>query len=254
MFAIYHWGCAEQKQQWLPLMARGEAIGCFGLTEPDFGSDPAGMRTCARRDGGDWVLDGTKTWITNGSTPDVAVVWARTDAGTQGFLVLTNTAGFTANKITSKLSLRASVTSELVLQGVRLPGQAVLPGVQSLRGLLSCLDEARFGIVFGSLGAARDCLEIALDYSRSREVFKRPIGGYQLTQQKLAEMALELQKGFLLARHLGRRQGCRKAGPPPDQSWQAQQCPGGDRYRAAVPHYPRRQRHHVGVLGFAARQ
>jgi glutaryl-CoA dehydrogenase len=204
MFAIHRFGSEEQKQQWLPRMASGEVIGCFGLTEPDFGSDPAGMRTRGRRDGRDWVLDGTKMWITNGSIADVAVVWARTEAGIQGFLVPTDTAGFTANKVTGKLSLRASVTSELVLEGVRLPADAVLPGVQSLRGPLSCLDEARFGIVFGTLGAARDCLEIALDYSRSREVFKRPIGCYQLTQQKLADMTLELQKGFLLALHLGR--------------------------------------------------
>jgi glutaryl-CoA dehydrogenase len=204
MFAIHRWGSQEQKQQWLPRMAAGELIGCFGLTEPDFGSDPAGMRTRARRDGQGWVLDGTKMWITNGSIADVAVVWARTDAGIQGFLVPTDASGFTANKIAGKLSLRASVTSELVLEGVRLPADAVLPGIQSLRGPLSCLDEARFGIVFGALGAARDCLEIALDYSRSREVFNRPIGGYQLTQQKLADMTLELQKGFLLALHLGR--------------------------------------------------
>jgi glutaryl-CoA dehydrogenase len=205
MFAIHRWGSEEQKQRWLPPMAKGEVLGCFGLTEPDFGSDPAGMRTRARRDGNNgWVLDGTKMWITNGSIADVAVVWARTDAGIQGFLVPTDTAGFTANKITGKLSLRASVTAELVLEGVRLPADAVLPGVQSLRGPLACLDEARFGIVFGALGAARDCLEVALDYSRSREVFNRPIGGYQLTQQKLADMALELQKGFLLALHLGR--------------------------------------------------
>ena len=204
MFAIHRFGSEEQKQQWLPRMAAGEVIGCFGLTEPDFGSDPAGMRTRARRDGQDWVLDGTKMWITNGSVAHLAVVWARTDDGIQGFLVPTDTPGFTANKIAGKLSLRASVTSELVLEGVRLPADAVLPGVQSLRGPLSCLDEARFGIVFGALGAASDCLEIALDYSRSREVFKRPIGGYQLTQQKLADMTLELQKGFLLAMHLGR--------------------------------------------------
>ncbi len=204
MFAIHRWGSEEQKQQWLLRMAEAEVIGCFGLTEPDFGSDPAGMRTRARRDGADWVLDGTKTWITNGSIADIAVVWARTDAGIQGFLVPTDSPGFTANKITGKLSLRASVTSELVLEGVRLPGDAVLPGVQSLRGPLSCLDEARFGIVFGALGAARDCLGVALDYSRTREVFNRPIGGYQLTQKKLADMALELQKGFLLAMHLGR--------------------------------------------------
>ncbi len=204
MFAIHRWGSQDHKQRWLPQMASGEVIGCFALTEPDFGSDPAGMRTRAVRDGSDWVLDGTKMWITNGSIADLAVVWARTDAGVQGFLVPTDTAGFSANKITGKISLRASVTSELVLDGVRLPADAVLPGVQSLRGPLSCLDEARFGIVFGTLGAARDCLEIALDYSRSREVFNRPIGGYQLTQQKLADMTLELQKGFLLALHLGR--------------------------------------------------
>ena len=213
MFAIHRWGSEEQKQRWLPRMALGEVIGCFGLTEPDFGSDPAGMRTRARRDGTDWVLDGTKAWITNGSIADVAVVWARTDAGIQGFVVPTDTAGFTANKLTGKLSLRASVTSELVLEGVRLPADAVLPGVHSLRGPLSCLDEARFGIVFGALGAARDCLEIALDYSRSREVFNRPIGGYQLTQQKLADMTLELQKGFLLALHLGRLKDAGKLEP-----------------------------------------
>jgi glutaryl-CoA dehydrogenase len=204
MVAIHRWGSEEQKQKWLPAMARGEVIGCFGLTEADFGSDPAGMRTRARRDGQGWVLDGTKMWITNGSIADIAVVWARTDAGVQGFLVPTDSAGFTANKVSGKLSLRASVTSELVMEGLRLPADAVLPGIQSLRGPLSCLDEARFGIVFGALGAARDCLEIALDYSRNREVFKRPIGGYQLTQQKLADMTLELQKGFLLALHLGR--------------------------------------------------
>jgi glutaryl-CoA dehydrogenase len=213
MVAIHRWGSEEQKQQWLPRMAAGEIIGCFGLTEPDFGSDPAGMRTRARRDGQDWVLDGTKMWITNGSIADIAVVWARTEAGIQGFIVPTNTPGFTANKITGKLSLRASVTSELVLEGVRLPADAVLPGVQSLRGPLSCLDEARFGIVFGALGAARDCLEVALDYSRSREVFTRPIGGYQLTQQKLADMTLELQKGFLLALHLGRLKDAGKLEP-----------------------------------------
>ncbi len=213
MFAIHRWGSEEQKQQWLPRMATGQVIGCFGLTEADFGSDPAGMRTHARRDGQDWVLDGTKMWITNGSIADVAVVWARTDAGIQGFIVPTGTAGFTANTVHGKLSLRASITSELVLDGVRLPADAVLPGVQSLRGPLSCLNEARFGIVFGTLGAARDCLEIALDYSRSREVFGRPIGGYQLTQQKLADMTLELQKGFLLALHLGRLKDAGKLEP-----------------------------------------
>ncbi len=204
MFAIYRWGSEEQKSRWLPPMAAGETVGCFGLTEPDFGSDPSGMRTRARRDGSDWVLDGTKMWITNGSIADVAIVWARTDEGIRGFVVPTDTPGFSAPEITRKLSMRASVTSELVLDGVRLPADAVLPGVSSLRGPLACLDEARFGILFGALGAARDCLDAAIAYSSDRQVFGRPVAGYQLTQEKLADMALELQKGFLLALHLGR--------------------------------------------------
>jgi glutaryl-CoA dehydrogenase len=204
MFAIWKFGSEEQKQQWLPGMAEGSLIGCFGLTEPDFGSNPAGMRTRARRDGDDWVLDGTKMWITNGSVADIAVVWARTDEGIRGFLVPTDTPGFSAPKISGKLSLRASVTSELVLEGVRLPGDAVLPGVSSLRGPLSCLNEARFGIVFGALGAARDCLETAIAYAVDRDIFDRPLASFQLTQAKLADMTLELQKGFLLAMHLGR--------------------------------------------------
>ncbi len=204
MFAIHHWGSEEQKCRWLPEMAAGELIGCFGLTEADFGSNPAGMRTRARRDGSDWLLDGTKMWITNGSIADVAVVWANTDEGLRGFLVPTDTPGFSAPKLARKLSLRASVTSELVLDRVRLPAEAVLPGASSLRGPLSCLDEARFGIVFGALGAARDCLETAIAYARERQVFDRPVAGFQLTQEKLVDMALELQKGFLLALHLGR--------------------------------------------------
>jgi glutaryl-CoA dehydrogenase len=204
MFAIWKFGSEEQKQRWLPGMAAGEIIGCFGLTEPDFGSNPAGMRTRARRDGEDWVLDGTKMWITNGSVADVAVVWARADDGIRGFVVPTDAPGFSAPKIGRKLSLRASVTSELVLEGVRLPADAVLPEASSLRGPLSCLNEARFGIVFGALGAARDCLEAAISYSIDREVFERPLASFQLTQAKLADMALELQKGFLLALHLGR--------------------------------------------------
>ncbi|MGI8769784.1 MAG: acyl-CoA dehydrogenase family protein, partial [Propionibacteriaceae bacterium] len=173
-------------------------------TEADFGSNPAGMRTRAVRDGEEWVLDGTKMWITNGSIADVAVVWARTEEGVRGFVVPTETEGFSAPKIGSKLSLRASITSELVLSGVRLPADAVLPEVSSMRGPLTCLDEARFGIVFGALGAARDCLETAIAYACDREQFDRPIAGFQLTQQKLADMTLELQKGFLLALHLGR--------------------------------------------------
>ena len=204
MFAIWKFGSEEQKTTWLPRMATGEAIGCFGLTEADFGSNPAGMRTRAKRDGDDWVINGTKMWITNGSVADVAIVWAQTDDGIRGFVVPTDTPGFSAPKITKKLSLRASITSELVLEDVHLPRDAVLPEATGLRGPLSCLNEARFGIVFGVLGAARDCLETAIDYSVSREVFDRPLASLQLTQAKLADMTLELQKGFLLALHLGR--------------------------------------------------
>lgn len=204
MFALHAFGSEEQKQQWLPEMAAGRKIGCFGLTEPDFGSDPAGMRTRAVRSGDDWVLDGTKMWITNGSMADIAIVWARTDDGVRGFAVPTDTPGFTAHTIKSKMSLRASVTSELVLDGVRLPDSARLPGATSLRAPLSCLNEARFGIVFGAVGAARDCLETALTYAQSRRQFDRPIAGFQLTQQKLADMTLEYGKSYLLALHLGR--------------------------------------------------
>jgi glutaryl-CoA dehydrogenase len=204
MFAIWRFGTEDQKNTWLPRMATGEAIGCFGLTEADFGSNPAGMRTRAKRDGDEWVLNGTKMWITNGSVADVAIVWAQTDEGIRGFVVPTDIPGFSASKITRKLSLRASITSELILEGVRLPAAAVLPDAVGLRGPLSCLNEARFGIVFGALGAARDCLEVALDYAGTREIFDRPLASFQLTQAKLADMALELQKGFLLALHLGR--------------------------------------------------
>jgi glutaryl-CoA dehydrogenase len=215
MFAIWKFGSEAQKQRWLPGMAAGELIGCFGLTEPDAGSNPAAMRTRARRDGDTWVLDGTKMWITNGSVADVAVVWARVpdDDTVRGFVVPTDTPGFSAPAISRKLSLRASITSELILEGVRLPTDAVLPEVHSLRGPLSCLNEARFGIVFGALGAARDCLESAIAYAESREVFGRSLASYQLTQAKLADMALELQKGFLLALHLGRLKDDHKLEP-----------------------------------------
>jgi glutaryl-CoA dehydrogenase len=205
MYAIHRFGGEEQKQEWLPRMASGEVIGCFGLTEPDHGSDPAGMRTHAKRDGGDWVLNGRKMWITNGSVAGVAVVWAQTDAGIRGFVVPAGTPGFAAPEIKHKWSLRASVTSELVLDDVRLPADAVLPEVTGLRGPLSCLSHARYGIVWGAMGAARTCFETAVEYARSREQFGRPIGGFQLTQAKLADMAVELHKGILLAHHLGRR-------------------------------------------------
>jgi len=204
MFSIYRYGSEEQKQEWLPRLAAGEAIGCFGLTEADFGSNPAGMRTRARRDGSDWVINGTKMWITNGNLADVATVWAQTDDGIRGFLVPTDTPGFSANVIHKKLSLRASVTSELVLDNVRLPASAQLPEARGLGAPLSCLNEARFGIVFGALGAARDSLETAIAYTQNRDVFDRPLSSYQLTQEKLANMTLELGKGLLLAIHLGR--------------------------------------------------
>ncbi|WP_030744958.1 acyl-CoA dehydrogenase family protein [Streptomyces sp. NRRL S-31] len=205
MYAIHRFGSEEQKREWLPRMAAGEVIGCFGLTEPDHGSDPAALRTRAERDGGDWVLNGRKMWITNGSVAGVAVVWARTEEGIRGFVVPTATPGFSAPEIKHKWSLRASVTSELVLDDVRLPATAVLPEASGLRGPLSCLSHARYGIVWGAMGAARSSFEAALGYATSREQFGRPIGGFQLTQAKLADMAVELHKGILLAHHLGRR-------------------------------------------------
>ena len=204
MYAIYAYGSEEQKEQWLPGMAAGELIGCFGLTEADYGSNPSGMRTQGKRDGDDWILDGTKMWITNGTIADVAVVWARTDEGIKGFVVPTDTPGFQAREVKHKVSLRASVTAELVLDGVRLPSDAVLPNVTGLKGPLGCLSEARFGIIFGTVGAARDCLETAIDYSMTREQFDRPLAGFQLTQKKLADMTLAVGNGMLLSLHLGR--------------------------------------------------
>ena len=210
MFAIWRWGSEEQKQEWLPRMAAGDAIGCFGLTEPDHGSDPSSMRTRARRDGAgedaDWILDGRKMWITNGTIADVAVVWAQVEGdGVRGFVVPTSTPGFSAPKIKHKMSLRASVTAELVLDGVRLPASAVLPEVRGLKGPLSCLNEARYGIVWGAMGASRSAIQSALRYAGERVQFGKPIAGFQLTQQKLADMTLEQVKGELLALHLGRR-------------------------------------------------
>jgi glutaryl-CoA dehydrogenase len=210
MFSIWKYGSEQQKQQWLPQLAAGEAIGCFGLTEPDAGSDPAGLRTRAVRDGDDWILSGSKMWITNGSIADVATVWAKTDDGIRGFLVPGGTPGFTAQDVHHKLSLRASTTSELILDSVRLPADAMLPGAKGLSGPLGCLNEARYGIVWGAMGAARDCLETALTYAGTRIQFDRPIAGFQLTQAKFADCAVELYKGLLLALHLGK---LKDAGP-----------------------------------------
>jgi len=203
MFPIHRYGSDEQRAEWLPRMAAGEVVGCFGLTEPDSGSDPARMRTSARRDGTDWILDGTKMWITNGGIAQLAVVWAGTDDGIRGFLVPTDTPGFSTRDVHRKLSLRASVTSELVMDGVRLPAGAVLPGVTGMKAPLSCLTEARYGIVWGAMGAARACLASALEYAGTRVQWGRPIAGFQLTQAKLAEMTVQLQEGLLLAHHLG---------------------------------------------------
>ena len=211
MFAIHRWGSEDQKQQWLPRMAAGEALGCFGLTEPDFGSNPAGMRTHAKRDGGDWIINGTKMWITNGGIADVAIVWAQSDEGIRGFAVPTDTKGFTAHAIERKLSLRASVTSELILENCRVPDAAAFPDVRGLRGPLACLNEARYGIVWGAMGAARTCYESALEYAKGRVQFDRPIAAYQLTQEKLVNMLLELGKGTLLALHIGRMKDADRA-------------------------------------------
>jgi len=213
MYAIHRFGSPEQRERWLPDMARGTVIGCFGLTEADAGSNPASMRTHARKDGSDWLLSGSKMWITNGSVADIAIVWARTDHGVRGFIVPTDSPGFQANVIHHKVSLRASVTSELVFDDVRLPEDALLPEATSLGAPLRCLNEARFGIAFGTMGAARECLETALAYAGDREQFDRPISGFQLTQRKLVDMSVELSKGMLLALRLGRLKDAGKITP-----------------------------------------
>ncbi len=250
MFAIWKWGSEEQKERWLPAMHAGEAIGCFGLTEPDAGSDPGSMRMHARRDGSDWVLNGAKMWITNGTIADVAVVWARTDEGEiRGFLVEKGLPGFTAPEIHKKISLRASVTSELVLQDVRVPGESMFPDVNTLRGPLSCLNEARYGIVWGAVGSGRACFEAALEYAKERIVFEKPIAAYQLTQQKLAEMALETEprrpRSAAHRTHEGQRDAAARAREP-RQDGERPRCPRGLPLGA---HDPRRQRRHARVPG-----
>jgi len=202
MFSIHAYGSEEQKREWLPPMAAGNAIGCFGLTEPDHGSDPGSMITRARRDGTDWILNGQKMWITNAPAADIATVWARTEDGVRGFLVPRGTPGFETHEIKQKLSLRASLTGALFLDDVRLPASAQLPLAEGLRAPLSCLSEARYGIVFGAVGAARDCLETALRYAQEREQFGKSLAGFQLTQGKLADMSLELTKAMLVALRL----------------------------------------------------
>ena len=204
MFPIWKFGTEDQKQEWLPRMASGDVIGCFGLTEPDAGSDPSAIRTHARREGGDWILSGSKTWITNGSIADIAIVWAQTDEGIRGFLVPSDAPGFLSRDIKRKLSLRASNTSELIFTDIRLPATAVLPGVTGIRGPLTCLNEARYGIIFGAVGAARSCYEAALAYSKNRTQFGALLGRFQLTQRKLVEMLIGVNRGALLALHLGR--------------------------------------------------
>jgi glutaryl-CoA dehydrogenase len=213
MWPIFAYGSEEQKQRWLPPMAKGEAIGCFGLTEPDHGSDPAGMATHAKRDGDDWIINGAKMWITNGTVSDVAIVWARTDDGIRGFLVEKGTPGFSAPEQKRKFSLRASVTSELVLDNVRVPGDAMLPGAKGLKGPLGCLSQARYGIAWGGIGAAMACYDEALQYTLGREQFGRPLASFQLVQQKLADMLTEITKGQLLVWRLGKLKEAGKARP-----------------------------------------
>ncbi len=204
MSAIYKFGTDAQKERWLPGMAAGELIGCFGLTEPEAGSDPGSMTTTARRDGGGWVIDGAKRWIGLASIADIAVIWARTEDGIRGFLVPVGTPGFTATPIEPKLAMRASIQCDITLEDVAVPADAILPGAEGLRGPFACLNEARYGIIWGAMGAARDAYEAALDYALHRSQFGKPIASFQLTQEKLVDMVLEIQKGLLVALHIGR--------------------------------------------------
>src|ERR1700761_1315183 len=254
MFPIWKYGSDEQKEEWLPKMASGEAVGCFGLTEPDHGSDPGGMSTRARRAGSDWLLSGSKMWITNGSIANIAVVWASTDEGVRGFLVPRGTPGFTTNDMHKKMALRASITSELHFDDVRLPEDAMLPGVQGLKGPLSCLSEARYGILWGVTGAARSCFDAAVAYAGSREQFGKPIAGFQLTQGKLAWMASDLGRGQVAAVAPGAAEGGRAFAAGTGFSGEDEQRPDGDRHRPAGADDPGGQRGDPGVSGHPARQ
>ena len=254
MFAIHRHGSEEQRKQWLPDMATGDAIGCFGLTEPDFGSNPGGMRTTARRDGSDWILNGSKMWITNGSVADVAVVWARAEEGVLGFLVPAGTKGFEATEMKRKLSLRASVTSELHLADVRLPAEAQLPEARGLSGPLACLSEARFGIVFGSVGAARDCLETTIDYVGTREVFDKPLAGIPAHAGQDRRYGRRTRQGAAAGDASRQAEGRRTHPAGPGQLRQAEQLPGSDQDRAAMPNPVGRQRNHPGIPGAPTRQ
>ena len=254
MYAIWKFGSEEQRTEWLPRMATGDAIGCFGLTEPDHGSDPGSMRTRARRDGDDWILHGGKMWITNAPVADIAVIWARTEDGIAGFAVPMDTPGVSVREVTHKMSLRASITGEITLDDVRVPATAQLPDARGLRAPLSCLTQARYGIVWGALGAARDCLHTALDYATTREQFGKPIAGFQLTQAKLADMALELQKGYLLALHLGRQVDAERSTPEQISIGKLNNVREAIGDRATVPDDPRRERHQRRISDHAARE